>query len=64
MIEGDAPQSALGYLIQGLSEVKAKGNDPFTVMSCDNLQGNGVLTKRLTVQYARLVDPSLADWIE
>lgn len=35
--EGDAPQSALGYLIQALSVLKSQGKDPFTVMSCDNL---------------------------
>lgn len=36
----------------------------FTIMSCDNLQGNGNLTKKLTLDYANLYNESLAKWIE
>jgi mannitol 2-dehydrogenase len=36
---------------------------PFTVMSCDNLPGNGHVTKNAVVGLARLSDPALADWI-
>jgi mannitol 2-dehydrogenase len=33
-------------------------------MSCDNLQGNGHLTRRVFTAFARLKDPGLAEWIE
>ena len=33
-------------------------------MSCDNLQGNGYLTKRVFTAFARLRDPELGDWVE
>ena len=37
---------------------------PFTVRSCDNLPGNGRLSKAVFTAFARLRDPGLADWIE
>jgi mannitol-1-phosphate/altronate dehydrogenase len=40
------------------------GLQPFTVMSCDNLEGNGDVAKRGIVSFARAIDPGLADWIE
>src|SRR6201999_105784 len=36
---------------------------PFTVMSCDNLQGNGHLTRRVFAAYATLRDPELGEWV-
>ena len=33
-------------------------------MSCDNLQGNGELTRRVFTAFARLRDPELGDWVE
>jgi mannitol 2-dehydrogenase len=33
-------------------------------MSCDNLQGNGHLAKRVFVAFARLRDPDLGEWVE
>jgi mannitol 2-dehydrogenase len=36
---------------------------PFTVMSCDNLPGNGHVTKAAVMGLAGLSDPDLADWI-
>ena len=33
-------------------------------MSCDNLQGNGRLTRLTLVGFARLRDPELAEWVE
>lgn len=32
-------------------------------MSCDNLQGNGNLTKKIVLRFAQELDPSLAEWI-
>ena len=37
---------------------------PFTVLSCDNLPDNGALAKRVVLEFARHLDPSLADWID
>ena len=36
---------------------------PFTVMSCDNLPGNGDVARRTITAFARLKDPELAAWM-
>ena len=42
---------------------RRRASPPFTVMSCDNLPGNGHVTQAAVVGLARLSDPALADWI-
>src|SRR5690606_25546734 len=37
--------------------------DPFTVMSCDNIPGNGEVAQRAFTAFAELRDPELAEWI-
>jgi mannitol 2-dehydrogenase len=58
------PTSAFGLILHGLKARKAKGLKPFTVMSCDNLPHNGVVTRNAVAGLARLMDDSMADWIE
>jgi mannitol 2-dehydrogenase len=60
---GTAPSSALGFVTVGLRERRDAGAVPFTVMSCDNIQGNGHVARAAVLAFARQVDPSLADWI-
>jgi mannitol 2-dehydrogenase len=38
--------------------------EPFTIVSCDNLQGNGSLTHEALIAFTRLLDLRLAEWIE
>jgi mannitol 2-dehydrogenase len=59
----DDPTSAFGLILHGLKARKAKGLMPFTVMSCDNIPHNGVVTRDAVAGLARLTDASLADWI-
>ena len=42
---------------------RADGIAPFTVLSCDNLQGNGDVARQAVTSFARLVDPELARWM-
>jgi mannitol 2-dehydrogenase len=46
-----------------LERRRERGVAPFTVMSCDNLQGNGAVARTALTTVARLGDPALADWI-
>ncbi|MFN5999669.1 MAG: mannitol dehydrogenase family protein [Paracoccaceae bacterium] len=65
-IAADAPnphRTAFGAIIAALKARKAAGVAPFTVMSCDNLPGNGHVTQNAVVGLARIKDPELADWI-
>ncbi len=58
-----SPRTAFGWIVAGLRERRRRGVEPFTVMSCDNIQGNGAVARRSVEAVARLVDPGLADWI-
>jgi fructuronate reductase len=60
----EAPQSAVGLLIEALARRRAGGRPPFTVATCDNLPGNGALLRRLACDFAALRDGGLAAWIE
>ncbi|MES2390272.1 MAG: mannitol dehydrogenase family protein [Acidobacteriota bacterium] len=57
------PVSSLGYLAEALDRRRRRGLKPFTVMSCDNLQGNGHVIKRVLLEFAGLRDPELQRWI-
>ena len=64
-LEPDAvPRTTFGLITEALRRRRERGLAPFTVMSCDNLQGNGYLTKRVFTAFARLRDPELGDWVE
>lgn len=58
------PGTAFGAIVGALKLRRAARVKPFTVMSCDNLPGNGNVTRAAVVGLARLSDPDLADWID
>lgn len=61
---GDAaPATMFGLVTEALARRRARGIPPFTVMSCDNIQGNGDVAKRSFVAYAGMRDAELAAWI-
>jgi mannitol 2-dehydrogenase len=57
------PATALGLVVAGLVRRRAAGVAPFTVLSCDNVPGNGHVTGEAVAGLAELVDPALATWI-
>lgn len=61
--KGATPRSAIGYLYAAAEQRMRNGGKPVTVMSCDNIQGNGHMTKRLLSQFAALKDPAVKAWI-
>jgi Mannitol-1-phosphate/altronate dehydrogenases len=58
-----APKTAFGLILAGLLARRTAGIQPFTVMSCDNIPGNGHVTQNAVVGLAHLVDPALAQWV-
>lgn len=58
-----APKTAFGLIVAGLARRRAAGVAPFTVMSCDNIPGNGHVAENAVAGLARLADPELARWI-
>jgi mannitol 2-dehydrogenase len=61
---GAVPRTVFGLITEALWRRRRRSLAPFTVMSCDNLQGNGHLTRRVFTAFARLRDPELGDWVE
>ena len=60
---GAVPRSAFGLIVEALRRRRSRGVEPFTVMSCDNLQGNGHLSRRAFTAFASLRDPELGAWV-
>lgn len=59
-----APRCSFGYLAEALDRRRLRGLPPFTVMSCDNLQNNGDVTRKMLLAFATLRDPALGAWLE
>jgi mannitol 2-dehydrogenase len=64
LTEGATPSTPFGFIVEALRLRREDGTPPFTVMSCDNIPGNGDVAKKMIVAFARLKDPELATWIE
>lgn len=60
----DDPRTVFGLILKGLRARRAAGLAPFTVMSCDNIPGNGEVTRQTLAGLAALSDPAFAAWIE
>ena len=61
---GSTPSTAFGFITEALSRRRERGVPPFTVMSCDNIPGNGEVAGKMIGAFARLKDPELADWLD
>jgi mannitol 2-dehydrogenase len=61
---GELPRTIFGLVTEALRRRRDRGVPAFTVMSCDNIEGNGHSAQRVFTAYARLADPALAEWIE
>lgn len=67
-LAGHPPQTAIGQLTRGIQQRTHDGAGPLTVVSCDNLPGNGELTKTLVRAFAaalpdREAEPLLS-WLD
>ncbi|GAB3753654.1 mannitol dehydrogenase family protein [Zhihengliuella somnathii] len=58
-----APVTTFGFITEALRRRRAAGLEPFTVMSCDNIQGNGHLAQKVFTAFAELKDPELGAWV-
>src|ERR1700761_4273778 len=60
---GAVPRTVFGLVTEALARRRARGVPAFTILSCDNIQGNGHVSQRTFTAFARLRDPELADWV-
>jgi mannitol 2-dehydrogenase len=58
-----APTTAFGFITEALARRRTAGTQPFTVLSCDNIQGNGTVAHDMITAFATLRDPELGAWI-
>ncbi len=59
----DDPRTVFGYLTAALRKRREDGLPPFTVLSCDNIQHNGAVTRKMLLTFAEHQDADLAGWI-
>nr|WP_253648903.1 mannitol dehydrogenase family protein [Williamsia deligens] len=58
------PRTVFGLVVEALRRRRERGTASFTLMSCDNIPGNGHMARRVFTTFARALDRDLADWIE
>lgn len=58
-----APRSTFGYLLEALRRRRERGLEPFTVMSCDNVEGNGDVARNALLGLAGVMSEDIRDWI-
>ncbi|KAF2333734.1 mannitol dehydrogenase family protein [Flavobacterium daemonense] len=58
------PKTVFGFVAEGLRKRKANGNGGITILSCDNLQHNGNVTKKAFTTFIEAQDKDLAAWVK
>jgi len=58
------PKTVFGFLTRGLKLRKEKGLEGVTILSCDNLQHNGDVCRKMLTSYIKEAEPSLHSWVE
>lgn len=61
--DGDAPRTVIGMLVKALQVRHERGLPAFTVLSCDNIRGNGDVARESVRAFAALKAPAMADWV-
>jgi len=64
LAEGATPRTVFGLVTEALRMRIDRGIAPFTVMSCDNIQGNGDVARAMFTAFARLKDSAVAALLE
>ncbi len=59
-----SPKTWLGYVAEAANRRMQLGRAPFTLLSCDNLQGNGATARKALLSFAEARSGALRKWIE
>jgi len=57
------PKTVYGYLTAALKTRRDTGVPAFTIVSCDNIEHNGDMIRKMLLDFVNLQDPDLAKWI-
>jgi len=58
------PKTVFGFLSAALKKRRDKGLAAFTILSCDNMQHNGDVARKMLLSFVQKQDPALFNWIE
>jgi mannitol 2-dehydrogenase len=58
------PRGTFGFLAESLQRRMLRHGSPVTLMSCDNIQGNGDLLRRHMITFAEMRDAKLGRWLK
>ncbi|WP_234387296.1 mannitol dehydrogenase family protein [Sphingomonas sp. STIS6.2] len=62
-LSGGVPRTIFGFLAAALDRRRGAGAGGLTLVSCDNLSGNGALLMRLLLAFVERRDSDLAGWV-
>jgi len=57
-------RTTFGLVTEALVRRRARGIAPFTVLSCDNIAGNGDAARQSFAAFAGLMDEELGNWVQ
>jgi mannitol 2-dehydrogenase len=63
LVPGAVPRTVFGFIVAALQRRRDNGVPPFTVVSCDNIEGNGNVARSVLSAFADLAEPGLGDWL-
>lgn len=58
------PKTVFGFLARGLQQRNIANSGPLTLLSCDNIQGNGDVLKSSLYSFVRAFDPGLISYLD
>jgi len=58
------PKTIFGYLTQALKLRKVRNLKGLSIQSCDNIQGNGHVAKKMLLSFVEKANPELVDWLK
>ena len=64
LVNPKEPKTVYGYITAALRIRRKQGSLPFTILSCDNIQHNGDMARKMLLTFAKRQNTELAEWIE
>ncbi len=60
----DKPKTVFGFITNALKKRKEAGLPAFTILSCDNIQHNGDVARKMLLTYIERLDHNLYAWVK
>lgn len=60
----DRPKTIFGYILAALKHRRAKDVGGLTIQSCDNMEHNGDVMRRMLYAFTEKADPGMTEWLD